>query len=49
MKEQEVLGQILDEIRKTNQLLMILIDSMMEEDDDEPAPQTYMNGKPING
>lgn len=50
MKDQDesLLAQILQEQRKTNQLLLLLIEAMGEEDagpDDEPV--TYMDGTPV--
>lgn len=45
-----LLTQIVEEQRKTNQLLLMLIEAMGQEDadpDDEPA--TYMDGSPVRG
>lgn len=49
MKDQEglLLAEILEEQRKTNQLLMILIEALAEgEGDLDAEPLTYMDGSP---
>ncbi|MBF8642271.1 MULTISPECIES: hypothetical protein [Pseudomonas] len=45
--EESLLAQILDEQRKTNQLLLMLIDAMGEEEDPDTEPATYMDGTPV--
>ena len=37
---------MLEEQRKTNQLLLLLIDAMSEDDDPDAEPLTYMDGTP---
>lgn len=57
MSEQEAPSQdiqllqlILQEQRKTNQLLLMLIEAMGEEDaDPDDEPVTYMDGTPVVG
>lgn len=45
--EESLLAQILDEQRKTNQLLLMLIEAMGEEEDPDAEPATYMDGSRI--
>ncbi|EMC2521741.1 hypothetical protein ABZK55_001463 [Pseudomonas aeruginosa] len=43
-----LLGDLLDEQRKTNQLLHLLIQALAEDGDDrEAAPTSYLSGEPI--
>lgn len=43
-----LLSQILEEQRKTNQLLLMLIEAMgQEEADPDVEPATYMDGSPV--
>ena len=46
---ESLLVQILEEQRKTNELLLMLIQAMAEEQgqDPEQAPSTYMDGSPV--
>lgn len=47
---ESLLAQILEEQRKTNQILLMLVEAMGQEEadpDDEPA--TYMDGSPVSG
>lgn len=47
-REESLLEQLLIEQRRTNQLLLMLIDAMGQEDSDPDAePKTYMDGSPI--
>lgn len=44
------LALMLEEQRKTNHLLLMLIEAMGEEDSDpDDEPQTYMDGSPVAG
>lgn len=44
----QLLMQILEEQRKTNQLLLMLIEAMGEEGGDEgQEPQAYLDGSPL--
>lgn len=46
--EESLLAQILEEQRKTNQLLLMLIEAMGQEEADPGAmPVTYMDGRPV--
>lgn len=49
MTEQEaLLTQIVEEQRKTNQLLLMLVESLaLEDEQDEDAPVRYMDGRPV--
>ena len=48
MTEQEaLLTQILEEQRKTNQLLLMLIEAMGEEAERDEEPSTYMDGSKV--
>lgn len=42
-----VLESLLDEQRKTNSLLLALVDAMADERDPDAEPQTYLSGKVI--
>lgn len=42
-----VLESILDEQRKTNGLLLALVEAMADERDPDAEPQTYLSGKVI--
>lgn len=43
-----LLRDLLDEQRKTNQLLLLLIQALAEDGDDpEAAPTRYLSGEPI--
>lgn len=45
---ESLLRQMLEEQRKTNQLLLMLIEAMGEEDGDEDRePQAYLDGSPL--
>jgi hypothetical protein len=46
-KDESILAQILDEQRKTNSLLLALVDAMADERDPDAEPQTYLSGKVI--
>lgn len=43
---ESLLTQILEEQRKTNQLLLMLIEAMGEEADPDDEPARYMDGTP---
>lgn len=43
---EDLLNQILQEQRKTNQLLAMLIDAMSEDGDPDAEPLTYIDGSP---
>lgn len=44
----DVMTQILHEQRKTNELLVMLIEALSESEDDPDAePMTYMDGSPV--
>lgn len=46
-EQSELLAAILDEQRKTNQLLMLLVETLAEEaDEDEREPGVYLDGTP---
>jgi hypothetical protein len=47
----EILRQLLDEQRKTNNLLIALIDSLADSEleIDGIQPTTYLSGKPVSG
>lgn len=46
---ESLLTQILEEQRKTNQLLMMLIEAMGQEDaDPDDVPVTYMDGSRVS-
>ncbi|AMO78018.1 hypothetical protein [Pseudomonas citronellolis] len=42
-----LLESLLDEQRKTNGLLLALVEAMADERDPDAEPQTYLNGKTI--
>ena len=42
-----LLESLLDEQRKTNSLLLALVDAMADERDPDAEPQTYLSGKGI--
>ena len=44
--EESLLTQLLEEQRKTNQLLLMLIEAMGEEADPDDEPARYMDGTP---
>lgn len=44
--EESLLAQLLEEQRKTNQLLLMLIEAMGEETDPDEEPARYMDGTP---
>ena len=46
---EELLSQMLQEQRKTNELLMLLVEAMAEEDEEDPdsEPMRYMDGTPV--
>ena len=45
---ESLLTQILEEQRRTNQLLLMLIEALSQDDSDPDAePLTYMNGTPV--
>lgn len=45
----ELLQSLVEEQRKTNQLLLILIEYLAGDDEDgEPSIPTYLNGRPLN-
>ncbi|EXF45257.1 hypothetical protein BAY1663_02336 [Pseudomonas sp. BAY1663] len=44
---ESLLTQILEEQRKTNELLLMLIQGMAEDQDPEQASSTYMDGSPV--
>lgn len=47
--EESLLAQILEEQRKTNQLLLMLIEAMgQEEADPDAEPRTYMDGTRVS-
>lgn len=47
---ESLLTQMLEEQRKTNQLLLMLIEALGQEDADPDAvPVTYMDGSPVHG
>lgn len=41
------LNRLLEEQRKTNQLLVLLIEAMVQEDNPDAEPLTYMDGSPV--
>lgn len=45
---ESLLAQILEEQRKTNELLTALIEAMGDEGDVEVEPQAYLSGAPIH-
>lgn len=46
-EQSELLADILDEQRKTNKLLMLLVETLAEEaDEDERESQHYLDGTP---
>ena len=47
-EQSELLAAILDEQRKTNQLLMLLVETLAEEADDEREPGVYLDGTPTS-
>lgn len=44
---ESLLAQILEEQRKTNQLLTALIEAIGDEGGIEVEPQTYLSGEPV--
>ncbi|WP_312288808.1 hypothetical protein [Stutzerimonas nitrititolerans] len=47
---ESLLNQILEEQRKTNQILLVLIEALGQEDADPDAePRVYMDGSPVHG
>lgn len=44
---QSLLSQILEEQRKTNELLLMLIQAMAEDQDQDQQVSTYMDGSPV--
>ena len=45
---ESLLVQMLEEQRRTNQLLLMLIEALSQDDSDHDAePLTYMNGSPV--
>jgi hypothetical protein len=48
-EQSELLQRILDEQRKTNQLLMLLVETLAEEaDESESEPGVYLDGTPTS-
>lgn len=47
-RAESLLAQILEEQRKTNQLLLMLIEAMGEEADPDDEPATYMDGTKVS-
>lgn len=45
---ESLLIQLLEEQRKTNQLLLMLIEAMGEDTDPDTAPETYMDGSRVS-
>lgn len=43
-----LLENLLEEQRKTNQLLVMLVQALADESDDDAEPQTYMDGTPVD-
>lgn len=46
---ESLLAQILEEQRKTNQILLMLVEAMGEEADPDAEPVTYIDGSPVHG
>ena len=45
---ESLLQRILDEQRKTNQILLMLVEALAEEEDiDRQEPRTYLDGTPV--
>ena len=46
---EELLSQMLQEQRKTNELLLMLVEAMAEEAEEDPdaEPMRYMDGTPV--
>uniref|UniRef100_A0AB39BZJ3 Uncharacterized protein n=1 Tax=Pakpunavirus sp. TaxID=2833053 RepID=A0AB39BZJ3_9CAUD len=45
---ESLLTQLLEEQRKTNQLLLMLIEAMGEEAEQDEEPSTYMDGSRVS-
>ena len=45
---ESLLTQLLEEQRKTNQLLLMLIEAMGEDGDPDDVPVTYMDGTRVS-
>ncbi len=45
---ESLLAQLLEEQRKTNQLLLMLIEAMGEDGDPDAEPDTYMDGTRVS-
>jgi len=45
---ESLLTQILEEQRKTNQLLMMLVEALSEETEQDEEPRTYMDGSRVS-
>lgn len=44
---ESLLTQLLEEQRKTNQLLLMLVEALGEESEQDEEPVTYMDGRPV--
>lgn len=45
---ESLLTQLLEEQRKTNQLLLMLVEALSEEADPDEEPATYMDGSRVS-
>lgn len=45
---ESLLTQILEEQRKTNQLLLMLVEALGEESEQDEEPSTYMDGSRVS-
>ena len=45
---ESLLTQLLEEQRKTNQLLLMLVEALSEEADPDEEPRTYMDGTRVS-
>lgn len=45
---ESLLTQLLEEQRKTNQLLLMLVEALSEETDPDDEPSTYMDGSRVS-
>lgn len=45
---ESLLTQILEEQRKTNQLMLMLVEALSEESEQDEQPRTYMDGSRVS-
>ena len=45
---ESLLGAMLEEQRKTNQLLLMLVEALSEETEQDEEPSTYMDGSRVS-